>query len=400
MAEARLRGASVMAAPAAPQPVRSTAGVRPFEAADIEQVAEVHRRAHSPDEPASPALTEAYDRYLRHVFLETPGRDQEMAPLVYAQKGQIVGFLGIVPRPLRYEGEAVLAAVSSQFAIDPAANAGLGGIALLKALLGGPQVLTIADTAVDATHRFFSRFGGRPSLLHSVNWLRPLRPARFAVTSVMGQEGSAAGRLLTPVASTVDLAAHRLRRSRRADDGGTLKVEALGVDELLSALDGPLFEQNLAPRYARETLEWRLDLVARMDANRQVDCIGCYGARGALVGVVVGYLGGDGVYELVTFAAATGQAPAVFDEASAHARRRQATALAGRMQPELVNVLPSGRGLLVRRHDWVMLHGEAALIEAFVRGDTSLSRLDGEGCLGFTGWHPDVTGEPRIAGPA
>lgn len=390
-------GAASTATRPAVRAVRPMGGIRPMVASDLGHVAEIHRRAHSPDEPASDALTAAYSTYLRHVFLDNPVKVDGIGPLVFEQKGRVVGFIGIVPKQIRVGDKVMTAAVSSQFAVDPESNVGLAGLGLLKALFDGPQDLSIADTALDVSHRLWTRFGGGVSALHSMNWIRPLRPARFAVTTMM--EGSTAGRILSPVASTVDRAAYRFQRSRGSGDDA-LHAEGIDVDGLLTAMESKPFRKTVAASYTAETLAWQLDLAARMDAGRQVDCIACTAGGGGLAGWHIGYLGGDGVYELIDFAAADGHALGLFDHVSAHARRRGATALAGRMQSELVNVLPSGRGILMRRHDWVLVDAkDPEVLEPICRGDMALSRLDGEICLGFSGWHPEVSGKPRIAGP-
>src|SRR5207249_10440499 len=96
--------------------------------------------------------------------------------------GRIVGFVGVGRRGLSMNGHRLLAAISSRFVVDPAGRAGVVAVRLAKAFLDGPQDLSISDEATDVSRRIWEGLGGTTSLLHSLHWTRPLRPARLALS--------------------------------------------------------------------------------------------------------------------------------------------------------------------------------------------------------------------------
>src|SRR5687768_2377800 len=92
--------------------------IRRFGEKDVPLVASLHRTVWG---SGSSALDLGpYYEYFSRVFLENPSRNTELPSLVYEEHdGRIIGFLGIVPRRMVMNGRQVLAAVSSQFIVDP-----------------------------------------------------------------------------------------------------------------------------------------------------------------------------------------------------------------------------------------------------------------------------------------
>src|SRR5206468_4452737 len=125
-------------------------------------------------------------------FLENPAADGLRSSLVCEEKdGRITGFVGIVPRRVAIGGRYFQAAVSSQFIVEPGSHAGLTSLRLARAFIEGPQDLSIADEANDAAKRLWEGLGGTVALLHSLYWMRPLRPARLALSYVRRVRGLA-----------------------------------------------------------------------------------------------------------------------------------------------------------------------------------------------------------------
>src|SRR5262249_43806082 len=117
--------------------------VRPLVADDIPAVAALHASVFS---ESSELSTEERQHYLRQVFLESPWHGQPLSSLVSEDEHDgVVGFLGVVPRPMSLNGRSITVAVGSQFMVAPH-HRGLG-IKLLKTFLSGPQHLSITDGA-------------------------------------------------------------------------------------------------------------------------------------------------------------------------------------------------------------------------------------------------------------
>ena len=140
-------------------------------------MAELHRRVFVSG-PGSTG-TPSYERYFRDVFLACNG-PSALTSLVYERKGDIRGFLGVTPRLMRFKGPPILAAVCSQFVVDPEER-GLAGLQMLKTCFAGPQDLSIADEAGDNARKMWEWCGGSAVLPYSIHWVRPFQPAQAAL---------------------------------------------------------------------------------------------------------------------------------------------------------------------------------------------------------------------------
>src|SRR5581483_7581848 len=98
-------------------------------------------------------------------------RPSGITSLVFEENsGEITGFLGVVPRPMSFNGRPVRAAISSQFIVAPARRSTLAAVKLLQAFVSGPQDLSIADEANDASRKLLGSLGGSTALLYSLYW--------------------------------------------------------------------------------------------------------------------------------------------------------------------------------------------------------------------------------------
>ena len=144
-------------------PTRSC--IRSFKTEDIPQVADLHRRVFGVAEQTSPELLDAYRTYFTEVLLNHPWRQEAANSLVYQEKtGRITGFLAVMPRRMIFNGRAIEARITSQFAVDPEYR-GCVGLRLLSEVLAGPQDLTIADESNADSRILWEGLGGATSHL-------------------------------------------------------------------------------------------------------------------------------------------------------------------------------------------------------------------------------------------
>src|SRR5687768_15328812 len=155
-------------------------GIRGFCEEDIPQVADLHRRVMTVDAPASHGWVQEYRNYFREVFLNDAALDAGLPSLVYQREGRIAGFLGVMPRRMQLHGKPLLAAVCSQFVVDPAER-GQVGLQMLKRCFAGKQDLSMTDEAADCTRKVWEWCGGVTALPYSLHWIRPLRPVQSAL---------------------------------------------------------------------------------------------------------------------------------------------------------------------------------------------------------------------------
>jgi hypothetical protein len=353
-----------------------TGRVRAFTPADLPAVARLHAIAF-PNRRMGAAEVEPY---LAELFCGHPWQDDALPSLVYESRpGHVAGCLGVMPRPMRFRGRAITAAVSHHFMVEPDQRSTFAAVHLVRAFLSGPQQLSLAE-GNDLSRKFWEGLHGTTAFLYSLHWLRPLRPAGYALSSV-----GAAGwrrRLVAhaqPVAAGVDAIAARGRSDwfgRRRTDLTGLPIDAAS---LAAAVEDQRGERALWPRYDGASLRWLLQVLAAKTSSGRLQQVMVRDGRGRLVGWYLYYLRPGRTSEVLQIGGPPTLAAATFDHLLAHARERGAVALSGRLEPPLVPVLASRRCLFRAGASWMLVHSaNREIVDAIHRGDALLSPLEGE----------------------
>jgi hypothetical protein len=342
--------------------------VRPFRRADVADVDALWRRCFPHEPPPTPGRLEA-------VFLDNPWRQPDLPSLVYTdERGRPIGFLGVVPRPMALDGAPLRAATSTRLMVDPDRR-GLAAFRLLQTFLAGPQDLSLADFATTASRVLWERVGGMTAVRYSLEWYRPLAPARaglgwlahVARSRTVGVAARSLGRM-------VDLPLTRLPGSpfRRSPARGT--GEPLSEAELLDCLERSTADGALRPRYAPNTLAWLLGMLGRK----------LRGLRSIRVrdgGTVIGwYVYGleREVAQVARLEAVPGRFGDVQQHLLANAFEQGAAAVCDRLPPRRLGELDD-RLCVLRRAPWVLFHSPLREVrEAITLDDAVLSRMEGE----------------------
>ena len=324
------------------------------------------------------------EEYFREILFANPWRDAGLPSWVATEGRRITGLYAIVPRRMRLRGRALRAAVGCQFMVDPGPRRNLVALQLARACLAGPQDLTFADGANDATRRMWRGFGGSVSLLHSLHWTRALRPARYAL-SLLEQRSARPlpWRAARPLAALGDALALRLRPNgflRAAPQAGDT---ALGVAEMLAHLPGTLRGAALQPVYDPAGLAWLLEQAARKTRH---GALRARAARegGRLIGWYLYYLQRGGAGEVLQLAAVEGCFGRVLAHLLADAWREGASALHGRLDARYAQELSAHHCWFRWDNTWTLLHTrDAEVAAALHEGEAQLSRLEGEWWMRF-----------------
>lgn len=370
-----------------PRPIASTAKgpIRPFVERDIPQVAHLHRTVFRPGSRADSAGLDSYAAYFSRVFLDNPSRDAALPSLVYQDDdGRILGFLGVVPRRMSMNGQPLLAAISSQFVVEPASRSRLVAVRLVKAFLEGPQDLSIADEANDVARGIWERFGGTTSLLHSIHWTRPLRPARL-VLSLLRNRGSLAPFAVVagPLGRILDALATRIPGSHLHQSKPPGSADVLREEAFLAHLPEFAGAASLRVEYEGLTLAWLLERARRRKAGGRLETA-VIRTEQEIMGWYLYHLDRGGVAEVLQIAASPSSIHEVLDHLFYQAWRQGAVAVTGRLDPRFLQILSDKYCLFHRRGPWMLVKAKSPeLLQSFQNGDVFFSRLDGEWCLGF-----------------
>jgi hypothetical protein len=280
-------------------------------------------------------------------------------------------------------GRPIRAVVTHTFMVAPGSRATLTGVALARSLLNGRQDLCIAE-GVGASRRLMEGLGGSVSLLHSLRWTRPLRPARYLL-SYFERRGlpAAAGRALAPLCAAADALTPAALGALPCPPGNRLTRAPLDSGSWKAGLDDLARLRALRPGYDAAALRW---LNALLDRRRGLGTLRRMVVRdreGKAAGWFVYYLRRGGVSEVVQLASDPGATGEVLDHLFEDARQGGSVAVRGALDPPHFTALVK-KGC-VFHHDgdrWFVFHSRRpGVIDAILRGDAFISRLEGEWCL-------------------
>ncbi|HKT31114.1 MAG TPA: hypothetical protein VJS89_01320 [Gammaproteobacteria bacterium] len=352
--------------------------VRALESGDLTRIAQLYARVY----PARPdaALPELRER-LERVLLHHPWPDPRLPSLVYEDtEGELVGFLGVLPRPMMHrDGRKLTAAISHSFLVAPGSRSTLAALQLAKRFLQGPQDLSLAE-GNDSSRCLWERFGGSVLPLYSLGWVRPLRPARYAL-GFLQRRGLRPwlGTLLQPLCGLLDEYV-RLVLPKWFRVTGISGAEPLRASVAAAEFARLARLCSLRPVYDADSFGWLLETLRANRTHGELQHHAVVDAHGGLHGWYVYYLRPDSVAEVVQLVADPSRAATVFDHLLHSARCTRAIAVAGALDPAWLGTLAE-RGCLFHHdgHSWMLMHSRQSPVQsAFHEGRAFVSRLDGE----------------------
>src|SRR5215472_4157981 len=219
-------------------PGKKDMAIRPFVEADIPQVVDLYWRLMRQREGSAPLEL----RSLFHkLYFENPWVDSNYPSLIYEGKsGDVIGFLGIIPRKMSLCGEPVRVAFGGNFIVQPGTRSNLAGPRLLGTYLGGSYAAWQTDSANDISRALLERLGFRTIPALNLHWIRPLKPSHYAIYALTRAASSAMASTLKvaskPICSLADSLATHVKASPFLQSEPRLRGSELDVETLLQCL--------------------------------------------------------------------------------------------------------------------------------------------------------------------
>jgi hypothetical protein len=356
--------------------------IRTFEKGDVAQVALLHHRVWGASESDPHGLRDR-ESYLTSVFLENVTYQPTVASLVYEEQGKIVGFLGVAPRQMSFKGKSVVAAVASQFIVDPKSRSRMVGVQMVKAFFEGPQDLSISDEANDAARKLWGMFGGAPAFPYSFYWTRPIRPIQYGLSLVHRRELAALASAVRPFGKLLDAMATRLPFGPLRRPSTEAFGELISDEDLWRYFPEVCGDEELYPDYSLDAWKWVLRrakerlgcgvLQSIVVRNNQKDVLGWY----------LYYRKHGGTSEVLQIAAKPQWRRQVLGHLLSHAWQGGAAALSGRLQPGWMQALSENHCFFMGG-PWVLVASKKPeLVQPFHQGNAIFSRCEGEWCLRY-----------------
>ena len=350
--------------------------ILPFTGADTFAVATLFWKVFRHENGVPPA---SLVKYLRVLYLRNPWSKGAGPSLVYKVDGKIVGFIGGIPLSMEFNGNPVSAVVAGSHMVDPDVRDPFVAPRLLKALLGGGQDLTFSDTANEASRRMWGSAGARTSVLYSFRWMRVFRPMGTAISfACKDTTGQVLATILSPMTHVVDGCLGRFVNRGIRQAYPELERRELTREILLEGVKSFDRQRPLRPIYDARGIEWLLSMAARKKRFGDLYSEAVY-KNGVLQGWYMFYHRRGDVGQVLQFVANGKGVVQVFNTMCAQALRLGCVALVGYCDPDQTKTLTHEGCLYFHRHAYTVAHSrDAALAEAFVKGEVFLTRLEGE----------------------
>jgi len=368
------------------------AGVRPLATGDIPAVAQLFSRVYPQHSRGSQAGREAY---FHQMFFASPWVDPRLPSWVAMEGARAVGFIGVVPRPMRLRGRPLQAVVVTQLMVEQEKRHGVAAAQLLRKALAGPQALTLSDGANETSRKMWEALGGLTSTLYSLQWRRLLRPAQSTLRRATSPHGRAAALLAAPVAALADAYTAYYRALRRPS---RLIEQPLDAAALLDGLASLERRVALGPHYDLASLEWLLAEARAKRRHGELQACLLREPGGAIAGWYLYYLN-PATSKVLQVHAAEGAEHAVLDHLFQHAWRRGVASIEGRMEPRLARFLGERHCLFHSTSAYALIHArDPEVLATLARGDAFFSRLEGEWWMRFVGEpRKEVSGEELLS---
>ncbi len=343
---------------------------------DIPAVAGLFQRTFRDPKAAAPPSLHSY---LRDLFLEHPWYDPALASKVYvAADGTVGGFIGILPLRLTFRGASIRAAVAGSLMVDKPQENPLAGARLLRAYLGGPQDLSLSDSANAVSLGMWERLGGAAAAAESMEWVRAFRPA--ATVLALAADAAPSLRLARPLAFAADLVARRITHDflRFEPAAPQAHDRETNDDELIRLVPEFAGAYALRPAWDAATLRWIFAHMARKERHGPMIARVVLGKDERPLGCYVYYGRRGGVAWVLQILARPDAIDQVLDNLFAHAFAQSCVALRGRTQARLLDALQR-RNCFFFRHNATVVHSTNAELMAAIRaGDALITGLSGD----------------------
>lgn len=361
--------------------IRPKAVLRALVPDDLDALVALHRVAFGPGGRPE----EAVRRLLRDIFFDHPWTDPTLPCLGhFLSDGTLVGAIGVMPRPMTFEGEPIRAMISTNFMVHPEHRRGLTAINLMRKVFQLEADLILSE-GNEPARRIWESMGGHVVPSRSTRWLRVLRPAgllaHFASDSKLPP---LLARMARGVAVLPDAVASLVLGSFRS------VPTCCGADNLLTnesllvrSIERDPTDYALKPVYTEQSLRWIMSALSK--SHREQTLRGCSVPGGDGPAGWYLYLSRPGgVGRVLQLGGRREAREEVLEHLFADAYRAGNVGLLGQGDPIWMDALKASSCFVRPGASWFMFHTRRPEIQQVMDTPRAfVSRLEGEGWIRF-----------------
>jgi hypothetical protein len=319
---------------------------------------------------------------LQELYFENPWRADDLPSYVsVADDGAIAGFIGALPRTLRFGDELIRVVVAGSHMVDPKRPDPFAAIMLLRRLFSGPQDLTFSDTANSISRRLWEKMGGTTLLGLSTKWIRVLRPAgfsRFLLDWRYRDSARSFRRLIEPIAVAADSVLSPMAAAELVLPVRPIAGREFDPVLLSSALPGVTEARKVFPSYSATEASWLFSKLRENNANGSLVTRAFFRGKKP-AGWYLMYAPSGSIAQVLQLAAEPALYPGVLGHLLKTAWKLGCLAVVGRDDPSHAGTLRRHFCFPFVRNPFVVAHSRRSeIMQALISGDAFVSRLEGE----------------------
>lgn len=357
--------------------------VRPLEARDLEEVADVFLRVfRGIEDPARrrrshPALI----AYLDQLYLGCPWYEPDIGSLIYRDAhGDLAGFLGSVQMHMLFEGRRLTASAMGTYMVAHPRHDSRAALTLLRHHLASGLDIHFTDTANRTSLEFRKPLHFALLAQHSLEWVYPLRPASLVLARAEKRWPRLPFGLVGPVARRVDAPIRRMLQGEarpRRDDAP--RVVDMTREAFLAAAPALVDDRRLKPDWQGEELGWLLEQASLRTGNGPMRIRAALDGDGETLGFWLIWAEAGGIAAVLQVFARPDRQRRVIEAMIRDAEDLGCVAVRGTTEPRSMEALYAIPGILFHHKGATNLRArDPAIMAAVAAGDVAIGGLTGE----------------------
>lgn len=346
-----------------------------------------------------PQVSDLYWKYLRHrgdpvpphlhkVFHElcfrSPFTEDNVHPLVFEDNNRVVGFSGGFVRRMSFCGRSIRMLVGGNLVFHPDFRNGHTAPEFVKTFFAQDADLAIVDSANNLGRKVLLRNEFRVIPALNVHWIRPLKPAQYALYGLshsLGSFLSSSLNLSKPFCSLTDRIIARmgvgLPRPKKSNLRGTELDAATLLHCLLEFRNG----YSLWPEYGLSSLQWLLGFMEQRAARGTLRKILLWDDSDKIAGWYIYYVKPRSVGEVVQLGGPPDGTKEILDHLFQDALGQGLIGLHGVVEMRRMPDFSEKGCIFTCRGGWTMARSRDPELLKLLEVDALFTRLDGEWCL-------------------
>lgn len=356
--------------------------IRPLIEADVPQISDLYwkylryRKGQAPQH---------LNTVFQQLCFQSPFMDDTIHPLVFeAEDGRVVGFSGGMVRRMSLDGRPLRVLFGGNLVFHPDFRTGQIAPRFVETFFAQEADLAIVDTANNLARKVLLKNGFRIIPALNMHWIRPLRPAAYALYGLSRSVSpflSASLNLSKPLCWLADSISARIAADSFGPNKSRLHATEMEPATLLQCLHEFRNGYSLWTQYTLDSLQWLLRFMEQRAARGLLRRVVLREESDRIVGWYIYYVKRGAVGEVVQLGGAPNATKEILGHLFQDALDQGVVGLHGLVEMRRIADFSEKHCLFTCRGGWTMARSRYPELMSLLEVDALFTRLDGEWSL-------------------